>query len=138
MPSVRSRWLQNRISPRIAALTLELVLGAGVATVGAGVIELVAEAPEVEAGGPDGGALGDAVEPHPDTATATAAASTGMAPAVRNLVMTNTSCGRVWLVALVRRDLVEDDAVERLLELIEAADGGLGRRDGIVRPCFED
>src|SRR4051795_11247430 len=93
MPSVRSRWLQNRISPRIAALTLELVLGAGVATVGPGVIELVAEAPAVEAGGPDGGALGDAVEPHPDTATA--AASTGMAPAVRNLVMTNTSCGRV-------------------------------------------
>ena len=40
-----------------------------------------------------GAALGNAVAPHPDTATATAATSPGMTPAVRNLVMTNPSCG---------------------------------------------
>jgi len=38
-----------------------------VATLGAGAIELVAEASAVEAGGLDGGALGDAVAPQADT-----------------------------------------------------------------------
>ena len=52
----------------------------------------VAEAMDVRGEPAVGGALGDAVAPHPDTATATAATSAGMAPALWDLVMANLSC----------------------------------------------